>query len=431
MTPDLTVIPGGAGDTPPNEQRTLEELEENFWDARDELRLIYQTALSRMCSPWAVLAICTARILSRVPSSIELPNIIGPGSLNWFAVISAKSGGGKSAAMAVAERLVGGYVNVRNVGSGEGMIECYQRGESKGKEAPPEVESVLFSIDEISSLGAMNNRAGQTTMSIIKSGFSGNDLGYSYRGRQSEIVAARSYRMTLVVAVQPELAGVLFDDTGGGTPQRFMWFPGRDKRITADTPEWPTDDRGERTLQLPSYDELLEANRIIRIPDVAVREIRETRAASMAGDDNALDSHALFCREKFAYALAMMDSRFVISEDDWKLSFIAGAVSDWCRTKSQEGYQAGKRRQSRDRGALRGIENDERTLVETAVREKHITRISLWIKKTLTDQGPLSRGALNIKVAARDRPRLDSALDEARNMRWITQSDESGKWEVL
>jgi hypothetical protein len=406
---------------------TLESLEGNFWDCRDELQLIHQAALSRMASPWAVLACSVARMLCLVRPSITLPAVIGgPGSLNWFAAISAKSGGGKGAAMAVSAALVDAEIIIRGIGSGEGMIETYQRS-SKLKDPPPPVISVLFSIDEIDSLGAMGGRSGQTTMAIVRQGFSGEKLGYSYRERQSEVVPAHTYRMTMVASVQPERAGILFDDVGGGTPQRFMWFPGRDKRITAHPPSWPTDELGrERVVKLLSARDLHRGT--VDVFPEALQEIRNARAASMSGDDDALDSHALFCREKFAYALALMNGRTDVNKEDWRLSGIASAVSDWCRTKAQNGYEAGQHRQSRQRGSLRAIENDERDLVERDTYTRHIHRIVAWILRTLNDHGPLTTGALNRKVAYRDRPRLSAALSSAAERDLITLAN--GEWAI-
>ena len=406
----------------------LEELEQDFWTSRDYLKLIFQAALSRMASPWAVLACCAARLICVVPPAITLPPIVGgAGSLNWFAAISAKSGGGKGAAMAVATKLVEAPdIVVRGIGSGEGMIEAYQRSE-KMKDAPDPVVAVLFSIDEIDSLGAMGGRSGQTTMSIIRSGFSGETLGFSYRGRQAETVASHTYRMAIVASVQPERAGVLFDDAGGGTPQRFLWFPGRDWRITAYPPQWPTDSLGrEKVIKRISVNDLANSVGVLKIPALVIQELREARAASNRGDDNALDSHALFCREKFAFILALMDGRTEINDEDWRLATIAAAVSDWIRTKTQEGYLEGKRNQSRERGGLRAIEDDERQLVESSTYSLHVHRIGQWIRKTLDAHGPLTTSGLSRKAASRDRPRLLPALATAKEQGHIADVD--GKW---
>ena len=88
-------------------------------------------------------------------------------------------------------------------------------------------------------------------MSVLKRGFSGEKLGHSYRGRLKEVVARHTYRMTMVACVQPSHAGILLDDSGGGTPQRFMWFPGTDKRISENFPDWPLDSLGGRRTLSP------------------------------------------------------------------------------------------------------------------------------------------------------------------------------------
>lgn len=278
----------------------------------------------------------------------------------------------------------------------------------------------------------MGGRSGQTTMTILRQGFSGERLGFSYRGRQGEAVPKHTYRMTVVASVQPARAGVLFDDSGGGTPQRFMWFPARDKRITTNPRPWPTDAAGnELALRVLSTRDITPSGDSLRpgavdVPDVLVDTVRAARAQSMSGDDKALDSHALFCREKFAFALALLDGRTTISDDDWHLSGIAAAVSDWCRAKAQQGYLAGQQSQSRERGALRAIENDERTLVESMVYQKHLTRIAALIVKHIQKHGPDTAQGLRRRLRSSDRPRFEAALTSAAEAGAVVKQDD--KW---
>jgi hypothetical protein len=424
--PNIEII---TDDTQP-EPGKLEQLEEDFWTARPALATIHQAALSRMASPWAVLACTVARLLCLVPPSLMLPAIIGgPGSLNWYAALSAKSGGGKGAAMAVASQLISADLTLRGIGSGEGMIEAYERSPKRMDNPPPPVTAVMFSVDEIDSLAAMGGRSGQTTMTILRQGFSGETLGFSYRGRRLESVAAHTYRMTLIASVQPKRAGVLFDDAGGGTPQRFMWFPARDRRISRTPPEWPTDKRG-RELVIPvlSARDLAGSVGVIHVSDLIVDEIRSARAASMSGDDEALDGHALYVREKFAFALAFMDGRTDINDDDWKLSEIAANVSDWCRGKSQAGYEAGREDDARARGQQSGWARDEQTVTEKAAYGAHVSRLAVWVHRTVSECGPVTTSALNRRLASRDRPRLRDALDAAIAQGLIVAGDDG--WRV-
>lgn len=393
---------------PPEPTLPLEAIEGHFWDSRPSLRLIYTAALSQMCSPWAVLACCAARTLALIPPTVTLPDIIGgPGSLNWFAAIVAKSGGGKGAANAVATRLAPGDVYTRGAGSGEGMVEAYDR----KNDIEDHITSILFSVDEVDSLASMQARAGQTTMAVIRSGFSGETLGYTYRNRSKEKVEAHTYRMTMVVSVQPERAGGLFSDSAGGTPQRFMWFPGRDKRITADTPAWPTDSLGEpRTLPPIDYKKLPHNG--MQIPAEAEQIIRQARQDSMSGNDNALDGHSLFCREKFAYALALFDGRTTMDSDDWKLSGIAAAVSDWCRLRAQNTLNDTQTVAALERGRLRGVESYEADITRAVMSNDDLKRILTGAVKKLreADNHRMRKRDLTQATAHRDRPKLTDAM---------------------
>ena len=393
---------------PPEITAPLEVIEGHFWESRESLKLIYDAALSQMCAPWAVLACCAARALALVPPHVVLPDIIGGlGSLNWFAAIVAKSGGGKGAANAVATKLVPGDIIMRGAGSGEGMVEAYER---RG-EPEDAVASILFSVDEVDSLASMQARAGQTTMSVIRSGFSGETLGYSYRGRSKEKVNAHSYRMTMIVSVQPERAGGLFADASGGTPQRFMWFPGRDRRIRAVSPPWPTDTAGF-PRRLPVIDTRSLPTDGIRIPDEAWHLIRQAREDSMSGNDEALDGHALYCREKFAYALALFDGRAHIDSDDWKLSGIASAVSDWCRLRAQNTLTKAETTMAAQRGRLRGVENYESEITRAVMTNEDLKRILRWaVDKLRAAEGQrMKKRDLSRSVTSRDRAKLADAM---------------------
>jgi hypothetical protein len=268
-------------------------------------------------------------------------------------------------------------------------------------------------------------------MSILRQGFSGEALGFSYRGRAGEVVRAQSYRMTVIAAVQPLRAGVLLDDSGGGTPQRFMWFPGRDRRITADRPEWPGDSLGgfQSVPMLSSSD--LSRTGPVTIPREARDEIIAARVRSMNGegdaeDSDGMESHRLFAREKFAFALACLNGRTDIDSEDWRLAGIASDVSTWMRIKATQAYLRGKEADSREVGRQRGLASDEQRITETNAREDHVERLARWITKRLRNSGRQTQGALRKSMASRDRARLTDALTIAQG--WGLIYLEDGKW---
>lgn len=403
-----TFEPSDSDDEAPTELADLASVDTAFWESRESLRNIYNSALAKMCSPWAVLAVCVARALATVRPHITLPGLVGgPGSLNWFGAIAATSGGGKGAASATARMLVTDPVQQRNTGSGEGMIGAYVRpadattGEPKGLH-----ESLMFNVDEIDSLTAQSNRSGATTMSVLRSAFSGETLGFSYVNKNTPTLDAHSYRMTLIVSVQPQRAARLLDDAAGGTPQRFMWFPGTDGRITTDA---AGDFVAPLTLPKPGT---WQYPTTLRVPQVARELILDTRAQAARGERDALDSHSLFVREKFAFALALLDGRTEMTVEDWELSGVAAAVSDRTRDQVIADIEQATEDDSAKRGTLQGISAAAANVAKGHSEWKRANRISTWIVEQLTAAGPqgMTEGALKRLADSPDRPSIVPTL---------------------
>ncbi len=350
--------------------------ERDFW-MRPSLQNIYLAALSRMCSPWAVFANCVVKALSTVRPHIVLPDIIGSrGSLNFFAAVVAKSGDGKSVAEDAASDLMpSSVVRQRNLGSGEGLVDAYVKPPDKETGEPGGLhESVMFVADEGDSLFAVASRSGATLPALLRSGFSGKQLGFSYRGNDRHL-DAHSYRLTLVVNVQPARAGVLLDDQTGGLLQRFMWFPATDQRVDSQNPSWPG------PLSLPPNDTWLYP-RQLKIPYNAIELIKDGAVARNRGEPNPLDGHLLFAREKLAFALAVLDGRDTMTTDDWRLAGIAARVSDhtrqWCAEEldraraddaTKEGKTLGVKRFAADREQARQV-GEQRTRIARSIADK-------------------------------------------------------------
>ena len=420
-------------DSSPSERPVgeLEAIEQDFWTARESHRIIYEAALARMGAPWAVFAACVARVLALVSPSMTLPPIIGGrGSLNWFGVVVAQSGGGKGTAMSVASALVTADVDVRPIGSGEGMIECYSR---RGDDPQAYVTSVMFDVPEIDTLGAMNDRSGQTTSVVLRNGFSGERLGFAYRGRTTAPVEAHTYRMTLLVGAQPSRAGALLEDNGGGTVQRLMWFPGMDRRVVAEPSPYPVDGLGlDRTLNgmFPRRMELMNAAGSISVPPEVESEIREARAAFMRNQVDGVRGHALFAREKVAFALAYMDGRLGISLEDWRLATIVSAVSDWTLGRVDEAYQESRLNEFRDRGVLKGAEHaaaERSKAVENLKAQDRVLR-NLLAKVDRSGPGGVSNRELVTSIHSRDRFMVKFALDNAVSQGFLVMDEQTKVW---
>lgn len=427
-----TEAAAGLDDTEsPAPRGELELIEEDFWSARESNQVIYQAALARMGAPWAVFAACVARVLALVPPSVTLPPIIGGrGSLNWFGVLVAESGGGKGTAMSVASALVTGDVDVRPIGSGEGMIECYNR---RGDDPQGYVTSVMFDVPEIDTIGAMGDRSGQTTSVVLRNGFSGERLGFTYRGRTASPVEAHTYRMTMLVGAQPSRAGALLEDGGGGTTQRLMWFPGMDRRVVADPLPYPVDGIGlDRTLNgmFPRQVELLNFTGSIPVPPEVETEIREARAAFMRKEVDGVRGHALFAQEKVAFALAYMDGRTEINLEDWRLAKIVSAVSDWTLRRVGEAYQESRLNEFRDRGVLKGAEHAaaERSKVAENMTARDRVSRNLLKKVDKSASDGVSTTELVQSIHSRDRFMARAALEWLASEGILVMDEQTKAW---
>lgn len=383
-----------------------------FWDARPVLTHIRRFALARMTSPWSVLGVTLLRTLHCIPPTVTLPPLIGgPGSLNLFCAIVGPSGVGKGATEAAAADAVQQPLDVytASVGSGEGIAHQYAHRTRQGVER--DRDAVLFTVPEVDTLTALGNRQGATLISQLRSAFSGERLGFGYADATKRIPIERhTYRLGMVVGVQPEKAGPILDDADGGLPQRFIWMPATDPAITSRPPKAPKSWAVEahRWAQAVPADPVTW-ERHIHIPDEVTEAVREQHAARARGEGSALDGHAMFAREKVAVALAVLDGRTAVSLDDWALSGTVMLKSDHTRARVQHalGAKFEQAEQARtDRDARRQVAADN------ALAEAKVKRACATLLRHAEQAGRdgLGRGEARRILNSRDRDAFDEAL---------------------
>jgi hypothetical protein len=409
--------------------RRIFEAEQDFWTSRDSLKRIFETAMARMVSPWAVLAYCAARMLYLVPASVKLPALIGGrGSLNWFAIVVDYSSGGKSAAAAVAEELVCPAfpvtIKVKTPGSGEGIIGQYYDPPVPPSKVRPRREAVMFTTDEIDTLTAMGQRQGGTTLATLRTAFSGGTLGFSYTKGNDAHVNAHTYRMTFIVNAQPSRTGGLLADHGGGTPQRFMWFPANDLRPTMAT---ANENYVPAGIPIPHGLAML-GDKTIQIPREARDMILAEREKALHGERDCLDGHALFCREKFAYALALMDDRVDMGEEDWRLSGIAAEVSSRTREWVQHELTKSLETEAEERGRISGVQYAAADRTKAGWAPKKIHTLKNWILKRLKAE-PMTTGELRRQARSDNRDFIEEAVSVLLGESMIEQDDDE-KWRI-
>lgn len=385
--------------------------DEDFWATRPILQHIHTAAFARMASPWATLGYVIARMIANTPPNIQLPPIIGGNaSLNTFIALVGASGGGKGAAKGAALsstrfaiELLQPLIELQP-GSGEGLAHMY--GEQKRH---PETNAwyteqirdrVFLDVNEIDTLTALKSRQGSTLGSILRSFWSGEALGgHAYVDATKRVsIPPHSYRAGLVMGIQPECAGPVLNEASGGTPQRFIWLPTSEKKVSVDVPDHPGVYKIEHR-NIPVRETLMG------VPDETVYTIRAAHVARMRGEGDALDGHELLSRLKLAAAFALLDYRTDINFEDWELSECVMRVSN----KTRDDVKAALRQASRVKNhglAYAEVERDD-------IKEDFATqRVVARVLDRLTRAGGATATPSELRRAmdSRDRPYVDAAL---------------------
>lgn len=397
-------------------EESVPEGPERLWYEREHLATIKQFAKARFASPWATLGVVLLRALATVPPHVTLPPTVGGrASLNMFLALTGPSGAGKGAAMGVAREAVTitEPVPVLPLGSGEGLVKAYasrEIDEVDGERQPVtkmHTISVLFETSEVDQFRAQGQRTGSTLLPQLRSAYSGEQLGATYATVEKAVVLQpHSYRLGLVVGVQPKRADALLDDGDGGTPQRFIWLPVGDPDPTPGI-EIPSPYRLPAIRWSPTHQE-------IKIPAEAREAIVATRMDVLRGIGDPLDGHSMLTRLKASAAFAILDGRQNVNRDDWRL---AGIVTEKSRETRRECIIA-LRSVRNDRAAEQGRTDAVRqqakeASVEQQRTERALDRISGLVIKHAREAGGITRGDLSQRLASRDRPYLDEALGRA------------------
>jgi hypothetical protein len=302
-------------------------------------------------------------------------------------------------------------------GSGEAMPDFYVEPAPKDSEENEGYElafdkkvwahpnhAAAFSFDEVGMLDARNSRQGSTITDYLKQGYSGSEFGRVLKGRKGTLLQPHTYRFTCGVNLQPARAGSFFTDSeiAGGFPSRFLWFNTQDKTLK----------RSFETLTLETFRAAfvdwggVESMRALQEMDEAHKD---QHFASMEGKVEAIDSHLLLTRAKVACALAVLDKRAWLSQEDWELSAVVVEHSRQTREVILETL-AKEAAKTRDRNAKASA-----TLAATTEEIKHqknVERVAANIRKAL-DSGKLRSPkdrSLPKQISSRDRDFIPEAI---------------------
>jgi hypothetical protein len=351
----------------------------DFWASRPELSRVHDFARARRAAPWSTLGVVLTRIVAAVHPVLVLPPIIGSeASLNLFVALVAPSGGGKDVAQAVAADAVhlnGEPFEMVTPGSGEGIAHAYMRRvKSDGTDGHEKNESwvkqhttnVLFTVSEVDTLAALKSRSNSTLMPEMRMAYMGQRLGFQYVAEEKRLpVPAGSYRLCLIVGVQPLRAATLLDDADGGTPQRFVWLSAIDRGAPDVRPAEPQ--RWSWTMpSTAGLDRTWNAKLVLPVCGTAERAIDAAYLASRRGQGDPLDSHRLLCQEKVAAGLGLFHERAGIDEEDWQLADVVMAHSSRTRSTVEHTLRARQASENVGRGKAEGARLVAARSVETA-----------------------------------------------------------------
>jgi hypothetical protein len=414
-------------DVATGEVRAPKNLPAEFWQ-RPLLADIRAWAHSRHRSADAVYACVRARFAATIPWTLRVDTgIATPVSLNSLTAIVADSGIGKSSAMAMAEEMVPitrTDIFVGPLGSGEGITEAYYAEVVVPNAQTGKMEKVkkrvrdgaLFDLDEGEALARLGQRTGALLLPELRKAFSGRTLGQSNAASATRrSLAANTYRLVLLVGLQPEAALALLADAGTGTPQRFVLFNGGDPTILEDGSLPPV------PLVLPPPPAAVTA--VPHLMSVEAGVLAEVRAHDLAVQRGAtkvspLDSQRPANRLKEAAFLALLDGRHdEICAEDWQLAGMVMDTSDVVRsTVLERAAEAAERN-----NVVRGVAQGAREAVAETERERRL--ISVMSKRLVerVEQGPaegIGKGELNRMLTSKaTRHRFEAALDLAvRNL---------------
>jgi hypothetical protein len=435
---DVLAGQAGADEPPPREppddghvgERVPPPDDDGFWEARPALAHIRTFAYSRMAAPWPMLGVIMLRVLYTVPPWVTLPPIIGNrGSLNMLLALVGRSSSGKGAAEGAAADAVDVHhlpVYCSSPGSGEGIGHQYAhhvRREGRD-ELERDRDAVLFSAPEVDSLAAVWGRQGATLGPQLRSAYFGERLGFGYAdARRRIILEPHSYRLGLIIGVQPARAALLLSDAeiGGGTPQRILWLPTQDPRISADPPPSPPPRSLESTRRSWKTGHL-------HLPEVVADEIRQAHVARQRGEvSDELDGHRLFTQEKVAVALALLDDRREMNLDDWALAAMVMAKSDQTRAMI---IATLRDKQHAIDAANAHREGRKAVVVAAAVRTEAEQRVGSRLLDYLTEHGPSARHKVRKAVSGPDRHLADAALDRSIDAGLIV-AERTSRGEIL
>ena len=251
----------------------------------------------------------------------------------------------------------------------------------------------MFAFDEIGMLESRSAREGSTIIEYAKQGWSGSVLGRVLASGKGAMLMAKTYRFAMVLNIQPARAGMLFTDSAisGGLPSRFVFFSTQDPDGRKEFDPTPA-----KPIKLP-FVNWVDVKYIDALPSMDAAHKEESFKAIDGGIDE-LDSHLLLTRAKVAVALAVMEGRSELIEEDWELSKYVIEHSKKTRANVLEVLRGQAGKAIARQGKAAGTKNAIAAEVEY---ERKIKTVITRLKSLIADGVP-ETGAKGLKKRLRN-----------------------------
>lgn len=403
---------------------------------------------------WGMLGALLPRVAGTIPPTVRLtpaskvvPTEPGPTSagtsINLYSVLVSPPGTGKTDTIEIVAALIPGLATMPP-GTGEGVLKEFPRaypddaeetGEGDGApqisnlQSEPYPSSRLLQSDEIDVFVGEMMRNGSKTSGWYRSMWMGGEIGNtaSEADRRS-LIAAHTYRFGILLGAQPDAVAPLFNETGRGTPQRFMWLPAQQTlprgsytgRLRVQWPQWlptamvPTAGLAIAPVWVHPPAAADAAMRRQRWLAATVNPLAAPRVADRA--DAIASRHAVLQQLKVAVLLAALDGLAAPQDAHWHA---AEAIMEVRRESIHELVAEADRvreEASAVAGHFNGIAHAAANAARDAEREANVARCAATIVRALirdAEKGKPPRTFAEAKKALSSAKRAGGHSDRA------------------
>lgn len=404
-------------------------LPERFW-SRERHHVVRACAEVVGVSAEALMLGVLAAVALHVPPTVRLPGK-RYGQVNLMACVVGPPGAGKGTTLDRALQLVPPPPLVRPIalGTPQGLVKAHheRNTDPDTAKATPLVRHtrpVIVRTDEVAAFAQATKRTashGEGMVAHLKGAVSGEGIGGGYASDERNLaLAPHSYRLVGVLGIAPAKAAPLFDDLGGGLPERLLFapvpapgeVPPRQAPVEGDHDQAPGLDQAHDDLPPLAW----------RLAPISGRQAftdSRTVAAWLHAElrqpiTDPLDAHVVYLQHQVAALLAVLDGRWTITGDDVVL---AGDVMDVSRATRRQlladvAAEDAKAGQARAQAQV-ALAVEEARSVDAYARQREVLAMAAALTEDVSEAPGVTVKTLRGRVRSAKRQLFDEALARA------------------